>query len=98
MNLHVGTHSVKDPSVRAELDANKGSINDRDGMGRTHFLAACFAKNWELAEYYIDHGADVQAHDKVLLMKDISFNVDLTLHFCSVWRNRNHIYVYGEKI
>ena len=65
MNLHIGTHSIKDLTIKSEIDANKDRINERDAMGRTPLLTACFARNWELATYYVELGADVQVKDKV---------------------------------
>jgi ankyrin repeat protein len=52
-------------AVAKELEQRPERLNERDGNGRTPLLAACFAKKWDVAKYFIARGADVSAKDKV---------------------------------
>jgi ankyrin repeat protein len=50
--------------VKAELNSKPELLADRDTNGRTPLLIACFAKNWDVATYLVERGADVTTQDK----------------------------------
>jgi ankyrin repeat protein len=62
LNLHGGTHAEED--IANELNFRPERLDERDSNFRTPLLAACFAKNWALAKYFAERGADVSAKDR----------------------------------
>lgn len=50
--------------VKTELQQKPEILFERDNNGRTPLLIACFAKNWDVASYLVENGADVTVQDK----------------------------------
>jgi ankyrin repeat protein len=61
-SLHSGLLSFE--SLDAELEMHPERLNEKDANGRTPLLASCFSKNWDMAKYFVEKGADVTAKDR----------------------------------
>jgi ankyrin repeat protein len=62
VNIHNGLLALD--QLDEEFSLRPERLNERDSNGRTPLLASCFSKNWSLAKYFVDKGADVSAKDR----------------------------------